>query len=426
MRRRGAWWTALVLILPVSSPAGAEVVQVTNEIPAKFPEASKLTRIVVRPFSGDGGTQLSSAIAAELATTDLDGHPHFIVSSDVGGGRTAALGMMTGSVSFDTQQSNFTRQDSRCVEGAGLFKCKRSVLVNVYCVQRTALITVSIQLARSSDRKVVYTLSEPFRDARSWCEGQQAPTIAEDYAAFVPQLARRVAQEIAPHTETYQLKLLESTDGLDKPSGKTFKAAVKIAPRDLVDACKQWQQLTDSGQKSAALLFNDGICAEQQRDLVKASALYDQALALSPGDKRIAEGATRARNLVAAKAAAAQQVTERANAEAAAVAAERREQQQQAKAAAAAAAAARRQAAQAVAAENAAKSKRHAEVAAQYGAGAADSIIARKVTIGMTAAQARAAVGSGCAIERFGQGEELWSCNGKKIGFAKGRVTYVR
>ena len=410
----------------LSVPARAEIIQVTSVIPAKFAEPSQLRQIVIQPFGGDGGEQLSSAIAAQLSQPDIEGKPHFIVSSGGGGGRASGIGFMSGSVSIDSSQSNFYRHEKRCVEGQGFFKCKRSIDVTVSCSQRVSVITVSIRIVRASDRRVVYSMGEPFRDQVQWCEGQSPVTLAENYAAFAPQLALRVAREIAPHTETYALRLLERTEGLDKPSAKTFKAAVKIAPRDLIDACRQWQQLADAGQKSGALAFDLGVCAEQRKDVATASRLYDQALTLSPGDKRIAEAATRARNLVVAQQAAASQVGQRDSSEAAEVAGERRARQAESRAVAAKVSAERRKVAQAVAGAIAVRAKRRSEVATKYGAEAADSIIAGTVRIGMTSAQARAAVGASCSIQRFGVGEELWNCNGKKIGFAKGRVTFVR
>lgn len=410
----------------LSVPARAEIVQVTSVIPAKFAEPSQLRQIVVQPFGGDGGEQLSSAIFAQLSQPDIEGKPHFIVSSGGGGGRASGIGLMSGSVSIDSSQSNFNRREKRCVEGQGFFKCKRSIDVTVSCSQRVSVITVTIRIVRASDRRVVYSMGEPFRDQVQWCEGQSPVTLAENYSAFVPKLALRVAREIAPHTETYSLRLLERTDGLDKPSAKAFKAAVKIAPRNLVDACRQWQQLSDAGQKSGALAFDLGVCAEQRKDVATASRLYDQALALSPGDKRIAEAATRARSLVVAQQTAAAQVGQRDRSESAEVAAERRVRQSEARAAAVKASVERKKVAQAAADANAARTKRRSEVATKYGSGVADSIISGTVRVGMTSAQARAAVGSACAIQRFGVGEELWNCNGKKIGFAKGRVTFVR
>ena len=44
----------------------------------------------------------------------------------------------------------------------------------------------------------------------------------------------------------------------------------------------------------------------------------------------------------------------------------------------------------------------------------------------MTPAQVRAAVGGGCNVEELGPGEERWTCNGRRIVFARGRVTFVR
>lgn len=404
--------------------AHAETIHLANVVPAKFPEPSQLRQLTIQPFTGDGGEQLSSAIMAQLSQPDIDGKPHFTISMGGGGGR--AGGVMSGNVTVDSSQSNYTQQRSRCVEGQGFFKCKRSITVNVSCAQRTSIVSVSIRIARASDRKLVYTLSEPFKDEVRWCEGQNASSLAENFAAFVPKLALRVAHEIAPHTEYYDVKLVESTSGLDKVSAKAFKAAVKIAPRDLVDACRQWQALATSGQKNGSLSYNLGVCAEQGKDVAAASQFYDLALTQSPGEKRIAEAAARARALAVAQRVAVGQVAERDRAEAAANALDARARQAQARGAAASLANAKRQAAREIAAAGAAKAKRRADVAAKYGVEAADSIIAGTVRTGMTAAQARAVVGGGCAIQRFGVGEELWRCRGKQIGFAKGRVTFVR
>jgi hypothetical protein len=425
MRKAAFLWLA-ALAMSVTSSAFAEKVTVTNVIPAKFAEAAQLRTIVVQQFSGDGGEQLSSAITAELSRPDVDGTPHFIVTTSAAGGRASGVGVMTGSVSMNVSQSAYTDQQSRCVEGQGFFSCKRRVTVNVSCTRRSVMLTVSIKIVRASDRRIIYSLSEPFNSNDGWCEGQAPTPIAQYYATFVTQLATRVAHEISPHTQSYSLRLIERTDGLDKPSAKAFKAAIKIAQRDFKDSCQQWQALQSAGQKSGALLFDLGVCAELATNLAGASALYDQALALSPGDKQIAEAATRARNLIVAQRAAISQVADRARTEANEAAADRRTRQAEERATASTAAAARRKAAQAAAEAANAKAKQRASVAATYGAGAADSIIAGTVRVGMSAAQARAAVGTTCAIRRFGANEELWTCGAKRIGFAKGRVTFVR
>lgn len=425
MRKAAFAWLA-ALTVGATSPAFAEKVTVTNVIPAKFAEAAQLRSLVIQPFSGDGGEQLSSAILAELSRPDVNGSPHFIVTTSAGGGRASSVGVMSGSVSINVSQSAYTDQQSRCVEGQGFFSCKRSVTVNVSCTRRSVMLNVSIRIVRASDHRIIYTLSEPFNSNDGWCEGQVPTPIAQYYATFVAQMATRVAHEISPHTETYSLRLLERTDGLDKPAAKAFKAAVKIAPSDFKDSCQQWQALQGAGQKSGALLFNLGVCAELATNLAGASALYDQALALSPGDKQIAEAATRARNLIVAQRAAISQVADRARTEANEAAADRRARQAEERAAASAAAAARRKAAQTAAEIAGAKARQHADVAAKYGADAADSIIAGTVRVGMSAAQARAAVGTSCVIRRFGADEELWTCGAKRIGFARGRVTFVR
>ncbi len=417
--------SALAMSALAPTPAAAESIVISVRQPAKFGDASQLRKMVLGNFSGRGGSQLQAALSQRLLMPGPDGPPYFTLVNTAN--RASGVGVMSGDVRIDVSQSSFTRQESRCVEGAKLFSCKRSVQVTVRCLQRIALAVVNVRIVRASDQRIVYSVSKPYRDVATTCEGgAPLPDVDAQFVAASDQIATAILQEIAPHSISYKVRLLESTKGLSKAGAASFKAAVKVSTRNLPASCASWSALTAQGETNPSLVFNLGVCAEQSGDLRDAGARYAAAQQLLPGDKTIAEGINRVRTMVVAKATAERQEQQRSATEAE----ERRKIEADARAARAAEAAAKaaeaRKVRQTKAAAAAKKAEIRQEVVRKHGAGAADAILSGTVKKGMTPSQVRAVVGSGCRIQRLSPGEEQWFCGAKRIVFSGGKVTFVR
>lgn len=433
MRRPvGRFALALVLALSLPGPASAEKVVIHAKQPAAFSEPAQLRRLVVSEFRGRGGSTLTAALRQALAAPGPDGPPYFamVTTSD----RKAETGIVTGNVQLNVTESAFTRPETRCIDGSLFKKCKQKQTVILSCTERVVSIVPSVTITRASDGRVLYTSTKPSRGENRWCENTSPPDdIDTQFLQVAPSVAQSFVQDIAPHTTSYEVRLLETRKGLTKPAAAIFKSGVLISPKDFASSCRQWNSIASERAASFALEFNLGLCAEQAGSLAEAEASYARALGLAPSNKTIAEGLARVRSIASTRAQAIAQAQQRAAAEAeerrAIEAAARATANAEKAARAKQAAERRRAAASAAAAAKAAKAKQaeqRQQVTNKFGAKAADNILAGTVTKGMTAAEVRAATGGGCRIQKLAPGEEQWFCGAKRIVFSSGRVTFVR
>jgi Flp pilus assembly protein TadD len=86
-------------------------------------------------------------------------------------------------------------------------------------------------------------------------------------------------RDIAPYYVTREIKLMDSTDGIDSPEAKDkFKSGLAYADKGRMDnACELWGEARNLAGNSPALLYNLGVCAESRGDLDAALSLYKQA-----------------------------------------------------------------------------------------------------------------------------------------------------
>lgn len=428
------WLIGLLATLLAASPAAAEKVTLTGHFPARFPEASQLRRLAVIPFDGAGGSKVTAAVQAELTTGDETGPPWFTLVSGAaprrGSRRIGSEGTLSGSVQGGIADTPFEQRTFQCTQYSGK-KCVSYATVS--CVSRVVNMSVEARITRTSDGRVVYSAAKPLNEQISWCAGQPAPTTDESVLRLALAAARDIKRDISPYSEQYVLKIKESTDGMSKPVKARFKTAVKLSVKDLQGSCRSWAELEAEAPTSAALLHDLGVCAEARGDFRAAGTYYDRSQALVPdGSKETAAATNRIRLLTQWRDQLAQQQSRRQSSEAGEVRAlaeadraAKREAAAAARREAAGRTAARNKAAAAAAAANAQRAAQRQQVAAKYGAGAADAIMAGRVSKGMTAAQVQAAIGAPRRRERIGPGEEQWFYPGRRVVFAGGRVSYV-
>ncbi len=414
------------LTLACGSAVNAESVLMTGQFPAKFREPSQLRKLSIAPFEGRAGGMATQALEAAFSSD-----AYFAVMSGPGG-RRGAEGTLSGRAAASASQESEQHQETRCARG-NLFKCKEKEQVTVTCTTRTIQVIVDARIERAADRQVIYSATKPYQDQSRFCEGQEPGTAPDQViAALVGAAARDIKQDISPYSQEYKIRLEESTDGLTKAAVKPFRAAVKVSVKDLASSCQQWAQLRAGGEAAASLWFALGVCAEKAGDFSGAGANYASALGLAPGNKNIAEASARVRTLAAAQQAMAAQRAAREQTEAA----ERKAEADRQRAAEAAALSGKRKVAQRAAADKREASQRAAaaaserarqrqDVAAKYGADAADAILSRSVRKGMTMPQVRAALGEPANIKRIATGEEQWIYPGKRVVFLNGRVSFV-
>jgi tetratricopeptide (TPR) repeat protein len=86
-------------------------------------------------------------------------------------------------------------------------------------------------------------------------------------------------RDVAPYYVTLEIKLMDSTDGIESPEAKDkLKNGLAYADKGRMDnACELWGEARNLAGNSPALLYNLGVCAESRGDLDAALSLYKQA-----------------------------------------------------------------------------------------------------------------------------------------------------
>lgn len=294
------FWGLLAATL-VAGTARAEVLEITGEFPAGNREASMLGSIAVERIGGQDGPALGIAIERALTGTHLE-----VLAGRTG--RANAEGGISGAVSTDVEETSFKKKEKQCTSKDKDGKCLKEEQVEVACRRRAITISADLRVVRNSDGRILYSDTKRSSDETSWCRNERPGRTTEDVIAGALQgIAQGFRMEIAPHVETYRIRLRESAKGMSKDGARQFKALVTLSKRDPQGACAGWDAMRRQGPANASVLFNLGLCAEQVGDYDAALALYREAQPLIGGrGGEAADGADRAARLIAARADAAE------------------------------------------------------------------------------------------------------------------------
>lgn len=297
---RGSDMRRILGLAAVALCAGAawgEVIEVTGEFPASSREASMLGSIAVERIGGQDGAALGIAIERALAGT------HFEVLAGRTGRDTAAGGI-SGAVSTSVDETGFKKKEKQCTSKDKDGKCLKEEQVEVACRRRVIAISADLRVVRNSDGRIVYSDTKRSNDETSWCRNERPGRTTEDVIAGALQgIASGFRMEIAPHVDTYRIRLLEGTKGMPKDAAKQFKALVTLSKRDPRGACAGWEAMDRTLPGNASILFNLGLCAEQRGDYDGALARYRAAQPLIGGrGGEAADGADRVQRLIAGRA----------------------------------------------------------------------------------------------------------------------------
>ncbi|MEI9850991.1 MAG: hypothetical protein WDN24_09205 [Sphingomonas sp.] len=269
----------IAVLCAAALPALAEEARMTGRFPAQYRDAAMLGSLSIERFDGRDGPALGFAIERALSQPDARGTVHFDLrgSSRRTGGR--ADGMLSGLVSSGVEDSRWKRTDKQCVERAK-GKCVKEEQKQVDCTRRVVNLTADLRIVRSGDGRIVYSVSKPQRDERSWCQGagERAPsTVEETIAGMIGTIAGQVRQEIAPRWERYEIRFRESTKGLSKDLAKRFRTSMKQSERNPAGACAEWAAIDAASPDNPSILFDLGLCAETAGDYQRALGYYRRA-----------------------------------------------------------------------------------------------------------------------------------------------------
>jgi Flp pilus assembly protein TadD len=282
--------------------------------PAQYHEASLTKTIAVLPFSGPEGKEFAAEMEGVLASIGIDDKRYFTLvdratldktisemklsQSGLIDQKTAAKlgkligaqGIYTGIVS-QNNCDNSRYQESRTA--CKRYETKRDKDGNTYqgsciawrnyevsCTKRVASFAVSPKLVEVATGKILYSRNLSANAESSGCEDtkpvQGETVLIEKAKASVKKEFRR---DVAPYYVTREIKLMDSTDGIDSPEAKDkLKNGLAYADKGRMDsACELWGEARNLAGNSPTLLYNLGVCAESRGDLDAALTLYKQA-----------------------------------------------------------------------------------------------------------------------------------------------------
>lgn len=289
------------------NPAFAQKTIYDAKYPAKFPEASKYTKVSVLPFRGHDGEIFASALSGKLQSALFDGSNYFELKSLDGlnytppkGGAAAAstetakaitignkLGVqavIVGEIISDALSHNiYTEQRTRCVQsGKKLFSaCEQSENYAVQCRKTTMNFSVVPRMIVLSNSRVVYSETVSFQDYYDQCNGElkakpedvtleslgcslisifggcksnQDPDAARkkipvstDEAlkqAIHEQAAEYIRNSVAPFNYKTQVEFMSKASDLPKDQQKLFATASAYAKANRLDrACSDWEAM---------------------------------------------------------------------------------------------------------------------------------------------------------------------------------------
>lgn len=333
----------LVLISALAMLLGAcaspPVVESDVQLPARVPEAARLTHVAVLGFGRAGPTDIAPQVEAELSGARLAGNPYFTLVerarmdaavkelslASTGlineataarvGKMIAAKGIYTGTVTRD-QVSDQPYQEKRtqCVQYEELRdkkgravqgKCLRENTWAVTCNQRTASFEFVPKLIDVSSAKIIYTRSLGGSSQDKGCSDSQSPIQSADELrreAVAAALAL-FRQDVAPFTTKVRVVFMSGTDGFANPAAKErFNGSMSFARENRLDrACEVWKELVATERAVPSLTYNVGACAEISGDLPTALARYTEAdRMLTKPEQAISDGLERIRKRQAA------------------------------------------------------------------------------------------------------------------------------
>ncbi len=282
--------------------------------PAQYHEASLTKTLAVLPFSGPEGSAFATEIEGVLASIGIDDNRYFTLvdratldktisemklsQSGMVDQKTAAkLGKLIGAQGIYTgtvvqnnyDDSRYREKRSNCVQyekkhdkdgntyqGA----CINWRYHNVNCTKRVAIFTVSPKLVEVSSGKILYSRNLSATAESTGCEDtkpiQSEHVLIEKAKESVK---KDFLRDVAPYYVTREIKLMDSTDGIESPEAKDkLKRGLEYANKGRMDnACELWGEARNLASNSHALLYNLGVCAESRGDVDAALSLYKQA-----------------------------------------------------------------------------------------------------------------------------------------------------
>lgn len=303
-----------LLIFVVLFSGCATKVKLNMLQPAQYHTASLTKSIAVLPFGGKEGPEIASEIEATLSGINIDNKQYFNIVDRASldkvmnelkfsqssltdpnsaieiGKMVSAEGIYTGMVNtLNWRDSQFKEDRQDCVQ----HEIKRDNKGNLYegncirwrkyyvgCTKRDVNAAITPKLVEVRTGKIIYSRNLTGMASSSGCEDTQPPKgEAELFDIAKNQIKNQLRKDVAPHYITVEVKLMDSTDGIEAKAAKeNLSRGIEAAGKGRLDmACELWGAARILAPTSPAILYNLGICAESRADIDAALDLYKLA-----------------------------------------------------------------------------------------------------------------------------------------------------
>lgn len=279
-RARRPWRVVLAAVLAVLFPAStnAEVLRVDGVFAATAREASLLPTLGVGAIDGPEGGLLADAIERRLATLGRDGVRHArIVPASL-----RPDGLLVGTAGSRVAHEDYTETRERCTEKKD-GKCVSRVRYRVACVRRTVALRADLRVVTWADQRVLFAAPKTRDDTSSWCEdGGVASSVDGTIQTMVESIAAEVRLDLAPHRESYKIRVNESRAGLPRDAADRFKQAVRLTKSDPSAACRTFADVDRMVPDHGPTMYNLALCAEAAGLYAEAADRYTRARLFAP------------------------------------------------------------------------------------------------------------------------------------------------
>lgn len=272
----------------------AETIRVAGFYPATSSNAAALRSIMVEPFGGDAGDDLTIQVEDTLRSIDLGRGPWFqVIPATTGSGGEALL---RGTAETEQRFSEYTEEHERCIKDADGKCTAAKEKVTVKCRKRQVELVVQLRLI-GRDGALLWSDNRPELYEESRCEDSEGTPRARGAIAreLNAKVARRLRFDFAPRRVTDDVRVDENRKGLNKDDAAAFKEAVRWTKEDAEVACQVWGGIADRNPRHVPTLYNLGLCAESGAGTGPelAREQYRAALAIDPKHKAAQRGLDR-------------------------------------------------------------------------------------------------------------------------------------
>lgn len=312
MKARNLLYPVIGVVFLFAVSGCATKVKINMLEPAKYHEAALIRTVSVMPLSGTEGEQFAGELEGVIGSIRIKGEKFFtlvdrrslnnvlsemkLMQSGLTDQATAvrvgkligAQGIYTGTVTASTwSDSRYTVQRQECVQRQIKYekgkaregKCIRWRTYEVPCVKRTASFAFTPKLVEVETGRVAFSANYGGTAESSGCRDDTPVQSGQELLAKAKEAAKQdFRRSIAPYYVVREVKLMDSTDGIDSNEAKEkLKSGIDYAEKRLERACELWKEADSLSPGSVSLAYNLGVCAESAGDLDTAKALYIKA-----------------------------------------------------------------------------------------------------------------------------------------------------